>query len=160
MKISAGALLHYDAYSYFLYMVTWLGSPSPTTWLFILSKGIIKMTDIMRESLIERFHVPVYETGSITPAIVMKFPAFYLKIYDDGPSNYTVQIWNYDGQVKPIHVSEKNLINTIEGIMKNNMNFVCGRYGIPVNTSDCFCCPYSRSCDTYATVNGEHDEDE
>ena len=114
----------------------------------------------MRESLIEHFHVPVYETGSITPAIVMKFPAFYLKIYDDGPSNYTVQIWNYDGQVKPIQVRDKDLISTIEGIMKNNMNFVCGRYGIPVNTSDCFCCPYSRSCDTYATVNGEPDEDE
>lgn len=117
------------------------------------------MNELDRERLTEKFHVPVYETRGIQAGIIMRFPTFYLKIYDDGASNYRVQVWNHDGQVKEINIDQKHLYDTIDTITKSDMIFMCSRYGIPINTSDCYCCPYSRSCDTYITINTEIDGD-
>ena len=121
------------------------------------------MNELDIEKLAQRFHVPVYRTRGPAVGVIMRFPQFYLKLYDGTEqSSYSVQVWNYKADMPSVlaQVRANELNKFIENLRYYNMRYTCIRNGCTVTPNDCTECPFAESCDTYITVSGEHDDDE
>ena len=121
------------------------------------------MNELDIEKLAQRFHVPVYRTRGTAVGVIMRFPLFYLKIYDGNEqSSYSVQVWNYNECMPSVlaQVRANDLERFVANLRYYNMKYTCVYRGCTVTPNDCEECPHAESCDTYATVSGEHDDDE
>lgn len=70
------------------------------------------------EKLEETFHIKAIQTRGNQKGVILKFPCFYLKIYDGkGDTTYSVQVWRYNKQL-PFIVKEVRC-NELVSFVKN-----------------------------------------
>lgn len=77
------------------------------------------MSDYDIDKLRQAFHINPIQTRGTRKGIILKFPFFYIKIYDGNEqSTYSVQVWQYGTQL-PYTVQEvrsENLISFIKDL--------------------------------------------